>query len=60
MKELVEDTYKTAIFLAISTTKDDEPRKYMLEKATEAEDKRIKYESVYKIWSLYHVYANSK
>ena len=56
----MEDRYKTAFFLAISTTKDDKLKMYMLEKATKAEDKRMKYESVQKLWSLYHVYANSK
>ena len=45
----MEDRYKTAFFLAISTTKDDELRKYMLEKATKAEDKRMIYESVQKL-----------
>ena len=56
----MDDRYKTAFFQAISTTKDDELRKYMLEMATEVEDKRITYESLQKLWSLYHVHANSK
>ena len=38
LKELMEDRYQAAFFLAISSTKDDKVRKYIVEKTTEAED----------------------